>query len=222
MSQNFKDTALIVFVRLPVPGKVKSRLSESLGPRAAAAFYRECAEKLFRECALIASGAQLFIFYCDRQDKAAVERWAGPGFRFSPQRGHGLGRRLENALGEVFGSGAARAVVMASDVPDLSAGLITDAINGLVDYNIVLGPSLDGGYYLLGMSKLHRELFRGISWSTDRVLSQTLDAAGRLGMSVKMMPQLRDIDTVKDLREWMETAASNNPVLQYLRRGLPA
>jgi hypothetical protein len=222
MSQNFKDTALIIFVRLPVPGKVKSRLAESLGAQAAAALYRECAENLFRECSLIASGLQVFIFYCDRQDKAAVERWAGQGFRFSPQRGRSLGRRLENALGEVFGSGAARAVVMASDVPDLSAGLINDAINSLDDYNIVVGSSCDGGYYLLGLRNLHRELFRGISWSTDRVLSQTLDAAGRLGMSVKMMPQLRDIDTVEDLREWMETAATDNPVLQYLRRGLPA
>jgi hypothetical protein len=106
---------------------------------------------------------------------------------------------------------------MASDVPDLSVKIINEAVNSLADYNIVIGPSLDGGYYLLGMKELHGELFRDISWSTGKVLKQTEDIAGRLGLTVKRLPALRDIDTGDDLESWVKAADAGNPVLEYLR-----
>jgi rSAM/selenodomain-associated transferase 1 len=161
-SENLEGTALIVLVRFPSPGKVKSRLAESLGEKRAAAFYRRCAEKIFNECSMVGGGVKIYIFYSDSRDRAAVERWAGPGFNFSPQCGGCLGKRLEHALRQVLDSGAKQAVIMASDVPDLSAKIINDAVNSLADYNIVTGPSFDGGYYLLGMKSLHEELFKNI------------------------------------------------------------
>jgi rSAM/selenodomain-associated transferase 1 len=208
-------TAFIVFVRYPAPGKVKTRLAKALGEEKAAAFYRACAEKVFEECRI--AGAETYIFYSDQRDAAAVKEWTGPGFLFATQRGVSLGERLENALGEVLEAGAKRALVMASDTPDLSAGLLRRAAEGLARYNIVIGPACDGGYYLLGMKKLHAGLFRGIAWSTGKVQEQTLAAAGRLGLTALVLPELRDIDTAEDLELWLKTARTANPAAEALR-----
>ena len=82
----------------------------------------------------------------------------------------------------------------------------------------MVGPAHDGGYYLLGMKRLHQELFRGISWSTEKVFRQTLSLTEKLGLTTYCLPSLRDIDTEADLREWMKTAVHDaHPVLSYVK-----
>jgi glycosyltransferase A (GT-A) superfamily protein (DUF2064 family) len=95
---------------------------------------------------------------------------------------------------------------------------MNDAVSALDNYDMVIGPCNDGGYYLIGMKKPHGELFEGISWSTNKVLEQTLAIAGKQGLSVFSLITLRDIDTGDDLKEWVRSSEGiNNPILEYAR-----
>jgi rSAM/selenodomain-associated transferase 1 len=218
-SENLSGASLILFVRYPSPGKVKSRLAESMGENAAMNFYRICAEKTFNECSHVDSKVKCYIFFSDKNDAEATQEWAGGRFYFSPQISGDLGERIKAALKEVFGYGATRVIVMASDVPDLSTRIIKEAINTLANNDLVVGPTFDGGYYLLGMKSLHEEFFTNISWSTPKVLGQTTKIAERLGLTITHLSVLRDIDTINDLREWLNGAPDiNNPVLKLVKQ----
>jgi uncharacterized protein len=211
---DLKDAAIIIFARYPAPGKVKTRLADALGKEKAADFYRTCAKKTFDECRK--AGGASYIYYSDGRDAAAIKKWVGPGFHFAPQIGQTLSERLTNSLEEVFRKGAKRVMVVASDTPDLSTEILRKAANGLAHYNVVIGPAYDGGYYLMAMKKVHAGLFEGITWSTGRVLEETLAAARRLGLTVLMLPWLRDIDTLQDVNTWLRTADPENPVTRTL------
>ncbi len=211
-----ESTALVIFLRFPRPGRVKSRLAVSLGQEKAANFYRLCAEQLFREISGVSGDCRKYLFYSDRGDESDIINWAGPGFDYLPQAGGNLGERLEQAFSRLFGKGMGKVIILASDTPDITVGIINDAIEAMDRHDIVIGPSIDGGYYLIGMKKQHGELFRGISWSTEKVLGQTMEIIEALKLGVYILPELRDIDTEEDLRQWVKTAADrSNPVLVY-------
>ena len=215
---NNAATALAVFIRLPRAGRVKSRLARSLGVEKAAEFYRLCAEQVFREFGRVAGAVERHICFSDPADQAAVKQWAGAGFGFSPQAKGDLGDKLKGAFRELFAGGTRYVIIAASDVPDLTAAVINLAIENLADHDVVLGPSHDGGYYLIGMGSPHDGLFDGISWSTAHVLAQTRRAADARGLSVACLPVLRDIDTEADLRGWLATAGDDDrEVLAYAR-----
>ncbi len=202
-------TSLLLFGRLPRPGRVKTRLADQVGDEQAAIFYRLCAEHLIQQCQALPDGWERFFCYADAEDGAEVQRWVGPQFCTLAQVGEDLGQRLAHALAFVFRRGAEKAVVMATDVPDLSAQIMVEAMHCLDQHDVVLGPCSDGGYYLLGAKRLHRELFAGIPWSTDQVLDATLSIIRNLGLSVAILPVLGDIDTAEDLREWQSGAAGS-------------
>jgi len=217
-NSRLKSTALIIFIRFPSPGKVKSRLALSLGAEKATNFYRLCAEYVFRKSAEVSGEVRRYVFYSDRSDEDETKQWAGPQFYFSPLTEGSLGTRIEHAFRYVFNEVAQKVIILASDVPDISAEIINDAISALGYYDIVVGPAHDGGYYLLGMKGLHKKLFRGISWSTEKVFKQTLSLTEKLGLTTYCLPSLRDIDTETDLREWMKTAVhAAHPVLRYAK-----
>src|SRR4030042_268184 len=142
-----------------------------------------------------------------------MERLAGLGFKVTLQEGEGLGQRLCNAFCRVLENGARKVVIVASDVPDLSARIMADAISSLDNSDVVIGPCYDGGYYLIGMRELHKELFHGISWGTERVYQQTLDATRKKALAVRELPILVDIDTDADLRQWSQIDGYKKPAL---------
>ncbi len=205
--------ALLIFVRFPRPGKVKTRLARSLGKERAAEFYRLCAENTLREIRWLSGKVERYIFCADEADEIEVRRWAGSGLHFAVQEGEGLGQRLENAFKSTLGSGAQKAVIVASDVPDLSAGILNEAMQALDESDIVIGPCYDGGYYLIGMKRLYNQLFQGISWSTEKVYRQTLDIIKEKGLSVYQLQTLIDIDSETDLRKWAEMDRPKQPAL---------
>ncbi|MCK5429835.1 MAG: TIGR04282 family arsenosugar biosynthesis glycosyltransferase [Anaerolineales bacterium] len=212
------STSLIIFVRFPHLGRVKSRLAISLGVETATGFYRRCVEHILGESSKVLGEVQRYVFYSDRSDESEIGKWLGQRFHCLPQVAGGLGKRIEHAFRSVFKEGTQKAVILASDVPDLSARIIDDAIKALDRYDIVIGPCYDGGYYLLGMKKLHRELLGGVSWSTEHVYQQTLYNINRSKLSVYCLPFLADIDTERDLRNWIRTATDSlHPTLQYLK-----
>jgi len=157
---------------------------------------------------MLSGSVQRYLFYSDPEDCEEMQHWGGPLFNYVAQAGSDLGRRLEHAFGTVFEHGAQKAIVLATDVPDVSADIIDEAFRGLDSFDVVLGPCPDGGYYLLGMKKLHKELFANIPWSTNQVLNETSDVVRRLGFTVRWLPALADIDTGEDLRRWHEEVST--------------
>ena len=115
---------------------------------------------------------------------------------------------MSAAFEEVFRDGGSqkplKVLIVGSDCPLLSAEIIDEAFLKLDKSDIVLGPAEDGGYYLLGMKKMNTELFEGVSWSTEKVLNETLDKAAGLGLSVAFTPSLFDIDTEEDWTRWLK------------------
>ncbi|MBN2484052.1 MAG: TIGR04283 family arsenosugar biosynthesis glycosyltransferase [Candidatus Omnitrophica bacterium] len=198
-------TAIILFARYPVPGKVKSRLAKTKGKRYAALVYKRIAEKAFRTARSISNtGLIRYIFVADSDTVKKTCRWARSGFLCLSQTGHDLGQRMEHALCRVFSYGAEKVVIVGTDIPDLSRDIIENALRLLDSHQIVLGPTHDGGYYLLGMKKMYRELFRNIPWSTPDVLPATLSRIENLKAASARLPLLRDIDTEEDLKKWKE------------------
>jgi rSAM/selenodomain-associated transferase 1 len=211
MNKSIVPAALFVFLRFPRPGKVKTRLAQSLGEKRAARFYRICADAILSEISRLSDKVERYIFCADKTDEPEIRHWAGPGFNFAVQEGESLGQRLENAFSSVLNNGVQKAIAVASDVPDLSADILNEAIQALDEHDIVIGPCYDGGYYLLGMKRLHHELFDGISWSTEQVYQQTLATTGKSRLTVHQLQTLIDIDTEADLHKWSEMHKRQQP-----------
>ena len=198
----FPSQALIIFARYPHVGQVKTRLAAALGAEWATTFYRCCAEKLFAESGQIC--CQRFLFCADEANVEMMQRWAGPHFLHVPQSEGNLGDRMVNAFDYVFNEGYQQIVIVGTDIPDLTAAILHEAFARLDQGEVVIGPTYDGGYYLLGMRRLHRELFTHIAWSTDTVFEQTMQLVDGLGLQSFRLPMLRDIDTEEDLQHWTD------------------
>ncbi|MFC1947722.1 TIGR04283 family arsenosugar biosynthesis glycosyltransferase [Chloroflexota bacterium] len=205
----FKNS-LVIFLRFPSEGEVKTRLARTIGNEMATQFYRECIEHLFKEVEKLPPDIVKNIYYTPRRTGKRVQRWAGRCFRYQPQVGGVLGKRLKTIFRDQFNKGVERVIITATDVPDLTVTDIEEAFNALEDVDLVIGPSFDGGYYLIGMKELYSSLFHGIIWSTDAVYDQTLTKAGELGLKVHNLRILDDIDTEDDLRRWQKKSVPEN------------
>jgi uncharacterized protein len=192
----------ILFLRLPEPGRVKTRLAASVGDLRAAQFYASMARGVVER--LRGGPWHLEVHHAPGTPAAgrSLAAWLGAdGLAYHPQAEGDLGRRMERALAGALASGAP-AAVLASDVPGLGPRHLAEAFGVLAagDADLVLGPSPDGGYYLLALAAgPPPELFRGIRWSSDAVLSATRSAAERLGLRVHQLEPLVDVDRVEDL-----------------------
>jgi rSAM/selenodomain-associated transferase 1 len=193
------DAALIVVAKKPVPGLTKTRLCPPFTPESAAEFYR-CL--MLDTLALVArfEDADHVIAYAPLGARDYFRQQAPNGFRLVPQEGEDLGQRLANALHHHLALGYQRVVIMNSDGPTLPLDSVEEAFSGLEKADITLGPSYDGGYYLIGMKRHHVELFQGISWSTEKVLAQTLAKCQESGLGVHCLPKWYDVDVGSDLQ----------------------
>lgn len=128
-----------------------------------------------------------------------MEQWLGADLLYRPQGEGDIGERMKRAFDEAFEDGALLVVLVGSDIPGLTSEILERAFEGLRRCGMVLGPAMDGGYYLIGLRQPVPLLFSGISWGSDRVLTQTLKAAETLGLTVELVDTLRDIDRIEDL-----------------------
>lgn len=197
-SMGTRKDRLILFSRYPVPGRTKTRLIPFLGAVGAADLQRHLTEKTFREATVAAgrSGASLEITY-EGGTGAEMRRWLGPGALYRPQSAGDLGRRMERAFRRAFQEGARRAVLFGTDVPGLTATALEQALERLRERDVVLGPSTDGGYWLIGLKK-EADLFREMPWGSGAVLSRTLAKAEGLGLCAALLDPLTDVDTPED------------------------
>jgi len=190
---------ILFFTKWPQAGQVKTRLSKDVGAehgtRLYTLFVEDLAETLKR------SEAQIICCFHPAERKEAFRRWLGSGFRYLAQEGQGLGERLEHAFVHAYSLGFDRVIVIGSDSPDLPASLLDRALESLKCHNAVIGPSDDGGYYLIGfhVDIFCPSVFRDIEWSTERVFDQTLRKLNQAEVDVQMLPKWQDVDTGRDL-----------------------
>lgn len=186
--------ALIVFIRNPVSGKVKSRLAAEIGEQKATQVYLRLLEETFQLCN--ARQEDLMVYFSD-----FIDRSVSPLLRDAQlfvQKGVSLGERMNAAFEDQLLKHN-KAVLIGSDCPDLSHTILDMAFQSLDSADIVIGPAQDGGYYLIGMKEPVSVCFENISWGTDKVFGQTIKTVEHLGLPFRLLPELRDLDTLDDL-----------------------
>lgn len=199
-SKTLKSSEILVFARVPDAGKNKTRLIPALGPELATRVYAWLAKSTLQQAreAMIACQFRVWILFCGGSLQQAQEAF-GDEFLYDEQIGEDLGAKMAFAVQRRFEAGASRVVVIGTDCMELTSQDLQDAFAKLEANDLVLGPARDGGYYLIGLTRMLPNLFTGIEWSTNRVLAQTEAKAHQLGISPARLPERGDIDEPEDL-----------------------
>ncbi len=194
-----------MLMRIPEKGQVKSRLAADLGEEIALELYEAFIGDLIATFGSPISNPDrpLTLFFHPPASEPAMWCWREQGYECRPQAGSDLGERMMDAMKTALAS-FDRVLLIGSDSPDLSQEVIDSAFSCLDGSDVVLGPSLDGGYYLIGFraDTLLPDAFANIDWGTDRVLQQTLERFESARYRVSLAPPWQDIDRVQDLRDF--------------------
>lgn len=203
-------TAALLFVKLPRPGRVKTRLAASIGERLAARFYDAFARD--ERDALLASGLPVTACCAPDAPLAAYKRWLGDNVCYTRQRGEDIGERMANAFEDAFGRGFERVVLTGSDSPHMPPSIVTDAASALEVHDAALTPTPDGGYCLIAFTRrgFTRCAFSGVEWSTPQVMGETVSRLEGAGRSVFILPSVGDIDTIADLKRFRDAEFSDS------------
>ncbi|MDZ7267895.1 MAG: TIGR04282 family arsenosugar biosynthesis glycosyltransferase [candidate division KSB1 bacterium] len=195
------DLALLTFLKFPEPGHVKTRLAAAIGAELAAKIYRHLIQTLFARTASLP--ARHFAVFTPREKRQALRRML-PGERewLAQDPSPDLGVRMRTAIQTVLQRGYSRILLIGSDSPDLPLAHLEQAAEALHHHDVVLGPSQDGGYYLIGVKADLPALFENISWSTAAVLQQTLAKTEALGLKVHLLPAWYDVDDFNSLHRY--------------------
>jgi rSAM/selenodomain-associated transferase 1 len=191
---------LIIFIKTPVPGNVKTRLQPHISKQDSARLYGAILKDIDERFTKMKHIDCYYAVAPEEFDTRILQKYVSFS-RHIVQNGADLGERMANAFNQLFSRGYKKGVLIGSDIPGLSAAILKDAFNLLELVDCVIGPGIDDGYYLIGMKKLYPMLFKGISWSTSKVLDNTIDIAKKNDISVKLLVRLRDIDTIVELKE---------------------
>jgi uncharacterized protein len=202
LPMTIKKQHIIIFTRYPEAGKTKTRLIPALGTKGAADLHRQMTEHTLTQVKQLQSNALSFEVRFTGGDLQLMQGWLGSDASYQFQGDGDLGQRMARSLLEAFQSGAEKAVLIGTDCPDVSAEILAQALAKLYHYNLVLGPAMDGGYYLVGLQYPIPELFIDIDWGTAKVLQQTVEIAENLNLSFVYLPYLADIDRPEDLSIW--------------------
>lgn len=193
-----------MFVKYPQKGRVKSRLAASIGEEQALSLYRLFVADILYS---VAQGDHaLLIAYDPPEAGPEVGEWLGNGFTMIAQSGDNLGTRIEQALSRAFERGYSSAAVIGSDSPDLPPSFVEKAFEAIERYGSVIGPTSDGGFYILGfrVDTFPEGILKGIPWSTEKTFTATLEKMEQRGCQPVILDQWHDIDTVRDLMAFYE------------------
>jgi uncharacterized protein len=193
------SSIIVLFAKAPAEGQVKSRLASSLSETVATELYKCFVEDTV---SMLRSGSHQFkIYYYPPESETFMVHWLGKDFNYAIQKGVDLGERMDNAFTEEFRAGHKKVILMGSDIPDLPGSLLDDALDSLDSHDAVLGPSRDGGYYLIGFNanSFNHRVFQDIRWSTSAVFRQTMSVLQQANSRVHLLRELRDIDVVEDI-----------------------
>jgi rSAM/selenodomain-associated transferase 1 len=190
--------ALIIFIKNPELGKVKTRLAETVGDEKALEIYKALL-KHTKDIALQLNADRMLYYSEDVPEEE--DMWSDDDFQKYIQYGEVLGERMYYAFEDALAVHD-KAIIIGSDCASLTPEIVAEAFDALDRFNFVVGPATDGGYYLLGMKKLQIEMFQQMPWSTDQVLPETLARINALGKTVYKLPELSDIDYEEDWKKY--------------------
>ena len=188
------DRALIIFIKNPETGKVKTRLAKDIGNENALTIYKHLLAHT-RKIAIEVKSKR-FLFYADKIPLR--DDWPETDFKKFVQQGDDLGLRMLNAFEKAF-LNSQKVIIIGSDCMELTPDIIEKAFLELNNHDFVIGPAKDGGYYLLGMKVTEHRLFQNKNWSTQTIAADTLKDISDLNKTCYILPQLSDIDTIEDL-----------------------
>lgn len=191
---------LIIFYRNPELGKVKTRLAKTIGDKKALAIYL----MLANYTRVITQDIQVdkVVYYSHFID--TEDAWLDQLYKKKLQSGEDLGKKMLHAFEEGFQNGYQRICIIGTDCFELNSSIVSKAFAQLKKEDAVLGPAKDGGYYLLGMNQLLKEVFQNKLWSTASVASSTLQDFKNKNISCALLPELTDVDEEKDLpKDWL-------------------
>ena len=197
--------ALVIFAKAPIPGEVKTRLCPPLTPDEAATLHGSFVLDMLERTKLAVTTRQLpfhrYLACAPSSDlvffKIMEER---QGVHLLDQVGDDLGQRMHHTFIDLFAKGYKQVIIVGTDVPTLPLSVYQEALAILGRSDVVLGPALDGGYYLIGLTQPAKQLFAEVPWSTDQVLAVTQQQAKTLGLSIGLTTAWRDVDTITDLQ----------------------
>ena len=205
----------MIFAKAPIPGEVKTRLCPPLTPDEAATLHGSFVLDMLERTTLAVAKLQLpfhrylacapsseLVFF-----KIMEER---QGVHLLDQAGEDLGQRMHRTSVDVFAKGYKQVIIVGTDVPTLPLSVYQEALAILGRSDVALGPALDGGYYLIGLTQQAEQLFTGVPWSTDQVLAVTQQQAKTLGLSVELTTAWRDVDTIADLQALITECREDN------------
>jgi rSAM/selenodomain-associated transferase 1 len=200
---------VLLFVRAPELGRVKTRLERDMDGVTVLRLY-QCFVKDIIET-LSTGGYRLTVFFTPSHRESAVRTWLGNRLSTRAQVGKTLGDRMRNAFSDVFAREAEQAVLLGSDLPDIDTRIIDTSFEFLGKTDGVVGPAIDGGYYLIGLRKdlFNGDLFSGIDWGTASVFRQTMGQFRAAGLNAHVLEARQDIDTHDDLVAFYRRSKAN-------------
>ena len=217
---NHCNTCLLLFVKSPIKGQVKTRLAAETDGDFEVELYKCFVDDMI---SLVENfDVHLEICCYPVNMKSAFSEWLGEQHCYKPQTGNNLGEKLRNAFGNAFEEGFSNVVAIGSDSPDLPVNYLTESFEVLAEQDTVIGPANDGGYYLIGFSKegFIPEVFDNISWSTDSVFEQTVSILKQHDRKMHLLPLWYDVDTIEDLKSLLlrtrNTAFEKSKTYSYL------
>ena len=194
----YMSTSLIIFAKSPIPGKVKTRLTPYITPTEAAELYKAFVADIICNTHKLKC-ERVTIAYTPSNAEATFHSICGQSVDYLPQQGHNLGERMMNAFKYSFDKGSKRTIIIGTDSPTLPLSYVQKAFDALNEVPVTIGPTFDGGYYLIGLSEQNDAIFDGVDWSTSRVFSQTLARIQALNKQMYVRPPWYDVDTLDNL-----------------------
>lgn len=219
------NICILLFAKSPAGGRVKTRIAGEMGQDFALGLYKCFVEDSLALVEQVSASVGAQVRFCFHPPGAEPDflKWLGEQDYFRPQTGSDLGERMKNAFENAFAEGFSKVVLIGSDIPDLPANFLREALGKLESHDAVVGPSSDGGYYLIGFSRTSflPEAFAGIAWSTSAACAQTLAQLEGHGRSIHLLPEWHDVDTVADLDSLLlrigNTSSEESKTCRYLR-----
>jgi rSAM/selenodomain-associated transferase 1 len=209
------QNALLVFIKTPKKNYVKTRLSTHLNPDEIISVYTAFLRDMDNLYKNLYDIDLWYVISPENLDLEVLRQYVDLS-HYIIQEGVDLGERMCHAVEYSLKMDYNTSILIGSDIPDISIPEISEAISLLSESECILGPTIDGGYYLIGLKKCYPALFKNIDWSTDKVLKQTLNKGKKLDIGVKLLNLKDDIDTYKDLKNlYLRLSKVNKDSLQF-------